>query len=94
MQEEDLIGRDRAAAVPAAWRALPHDYPPWQTVDRDFRAWCLDGTGERRNDELRELVRVRAGRNIQPSGAAILDSQSSAKTTKTGRLAATTGPRG
>jgi transposase len=74
-----------------AWRALPHDYPPWQTVYHYFRAWRLDGTWERLNDELRELVRERAGRTAQPS-AGILDSQSS-KTTEKGGLAATTGLR-
>jgi putative transposase len=74
-----------------AWRALPHDYPPWQTVYHFFRAWRLDGTWERLNDELRGLVRERAGRNRQPS-AGILDSQS-AKTTEKGGLAATTGPK-
>ena len=74
-----------------AWRALPHDYPPWQTVYHYFRAWRLDGTWERLNDELRALVRQRAGRNAQPS-AAILDSQS-AKTTEKGGRAAMTGPR-
>ena len=36
-----------------AWRALPHDYPPWQTAYHYFRAWRLDGTWERLNDELR-----------------------------------------
>lgn len=74
-----------------AWRALPHDYPPWQTVDHSFRAWRLDGAWERLNDALRGLVRERAGRNAQPS-AAILDSRSS-KTTGKGGPAATTGPR-
>ena len=74
-----------------AWRALPHDYPPWQTVYHYFRAWRLDGTWERLNDGLRALVRERAGRNAQPS-AGILDSQS-AKTTEKGGPAATTGPR-
>lgn len=74
-----------------AWRALPHDYPPWQTAYHYFRAWRLDGTWERLNDELRDLVRERAGRNAQPS-AGILDSQS-AKTTEKGGRAATTGPR-
>lgn len=53
-----------------------------QTVYHYFRSWRLDGTWERLNDELRELVRERAGRNAQPS-AAILDSQS-AKTTEKG----------
>ena len=74
-----------------AWRALPHDYPPWQTVYHSFRAWRLDGTWERLNDELRELVRERAGRSAQPS-AAILDSQS-VRTTEKGGLVATMGPR-
>ena len=74
-----------------AWRALPHDYPPWQTVYHYFRSWRLDGTWERLNDELRELVRERAGRIAQPR-AAILDSQS-AKTTEKGGRVATMGPR-
>jgi len=74
-----------------AWRALPHEYPPWQTVYHYFRMWRQDGTWERLNDELRDLVRERAGRNRQPT-AAILDSQS-AKTTEKGGSAATTGPR-
>jgi putative transposase len=74
-----------------AWRAMPHEYPPWPTVYHYFQAWQRDGTWERLNDELRELVRQRSGRKAQPS-AAILDSQS-AKTTEKGGLAATTGPR-
>jgi transposase len=74
-----------------AWRALPHEYPPWQTVSHYFRAWRLDGTWERISDALRETVRERAGRNRQPS-AGILDSQS-VRTTERGGLAATTGPR-
>jgi putative transposase len=74
-----------------AWRALPHDYPPWQTVYHYFRWWRRDGTWERLNDELRELVRVRAGRHAQPS-AAILDSQS-VETTEKGGSGARMGPR-
>lgn len=72
------------------WRALPHEYPPWQTVYHYFRAWRIDGTWERLNDELREEVRARAGRHRQPS-AAILDSQS-VRTTEKGGHAATTEP--
>jgi putative transposase len=74
-----------------AWRALPHDYPPWQTVDHSVRVWRRDGTWERLNHELREAVRERAGRKRHPS-AGILDSQS-AKTTEKGGRVVTTGPR-
>jgi transposase len=64
-----------------AWRALPHEYPSWQTVYHYFRMWRRDGTWERLNDELREVVRERSGRTAQPS-AAILDSQSAKSTEK------------
>jgi len=69
-----------------AWRLLPHEFPPWQPVYHYFRLWRDDGTWERINAVLREHVRVRAGRDPQPSGA-ILDSQS-ARTTEKGGLAA------
>jgi putative transposase len=65
-----------------AWRLLPHDLPPWQTVYGYFRAWRRDGTWQRLHDRLRTAVRVAAGRQPQPS-AAILDSQS-VKTTARG----------
>jgi putative transposase len=65
-----------------AWRLLPHDFPPWKTVHHYFRIWPLDGTWERLNNALREHLRVRMGRNAQPS-AGIVDSQS-VKTTGVG----------
>ena len=64
------------------WRLLPHDFPPWKTVHHYFRIWRLDGVWERLNKALRERLRVRKGRNPQPS-AGIVDSQS-AKTTGVG----------
>jgi putative transposase len=64
-----------------AWRMLPHDLPPWQTVYGYFRAWRKDGIWEQMNDALREAVRSQAGRELEPS-AAIVDSQS-IKTTET-----------
>ena len=71
---------------------MPHEIPPWQTVHHSFRAWRLDGTWERINPVLRERVRVRPGRQAQPS-AAIIDSQRTKTTEKGGRVAMTGGRR-
>ena len=65
-----------------AWRLLPHDFPPWKTVHHYFRIWRIGGTWEKLNAALRERLRVRMGRNAQPS-AGIVDSQS-VKTTGAG----------
>jgi putative transposase len=65
-----------------AWRMLPKDFPPYQTVYDYFRTWRNDGTWEKIHDTLRDRLRQKAGRDISPS-AAILDSQS-AKTTEKG----------
>ena len=64
------------------WRLLPHDFPPWKTVFHYFRKWRIDGSWERINRAVRERLRVRLGRNSQPS-AGIVDSQS-VKTTGVG----------
>ena len=64
------------------WRALPHDFPRWQTVYYYFRIWRDDGTWDRLHDALRAAVRTAAGRDPSPS-AAILDAQS-VKTTEAG----------
>ncbi|HEX9036382.1 MAG TPA: IS5 family transposase [Ktedonobacterales bacterium] len=58
-----------------AWRYLPREYGPWQTVYWYFRQWRLDGTWIRMHTQLRELARLHAGRDPTPS-AAIIDSQS------------------
>ena len=65
------------------WRLLPREFPPWETVYCWFRRWRIDGTTwERLNAALRERLRVRLGRDPEPS-AGIVDSQS-AKTTGVG----------
>lgn len=74
-----------------AWRLLPHDLPPWQTVYHYFRLWRKEGIWERANATLREETRRQVGREAQPSGA-VLDSQS-VRTTEKGGLAATTAAR-
>ncbi len=75
-----------------AWRLLSHEFPPWQTGYHSFRLWRDDGTWERMNAALRERVRVRAGRNAQPS-AGILESQSVKTTGKGGPEAMTAARR-
>ena len=70
-----------------AWRMLPSDFPPYQTVYHYFRAWKKDGTWTKVHDTLRDLLRQKEGREASPS-AAILDSQS-AKTTEKGAPEAT-----
>jgi putative transposase len=57
------------------WRALPGNFPAWQTVYTYFRNWRKDGTWVSIHDSLREWVRVDLGRQPSPSEA-IIDSQS------------------
>lgn len=64
------------------WRGLPHDFPAWKTVYNYSQWWQWDGTWEKILKELREKVRVAAGREVTPR-VAVLDSQS-VKTTPVG----------
>ena len=59
----------------SAWRLLPHDFPPWQTVYYYLRRWQAEGVWETVNHTLLMADRERAGREASPS-AAIIDSQS------------------
>ena len=74
------------------WRQMPVDFPPWQTVYQQFRAWRLRGTWERVTKSLREQGRKAGGRSPTPT-VAIIDSQSAKTTGKGGRAATTRAKR-
>lgn len=57
------------------WRALPGDFPNWQTVYTYFRNWRKDGTWVVMHDRLWAWTRVVNEREPSPSKA-IVDSQS------------------
>jgi transposase len=58
-----------------AWRQLPADFPPWQTVYWYFVRWEKQRVTLRMLDMLRQQVRQVEGRDADPS-AGIIDSQS------------------
>lgn len=57
------------------WRALPREFPAWQTVYGYFRLWVKLGLWESVNTTLVRAVREQEGRIVDPS-LAIIDSQS------------------
>ena len=58
-----------------AWRLLPKEYPPWQTVFWYFRRWRADGSLDRVHDALRDQLRDAVGRDPMAS-TGIVDAQS------------------
>jgi putative transposase len=72
------------------WRALPHDYPPWPTVNWYWNQWRDSGLWRKLNDILRRDLRSAAGRHDEPS-AGVIDSQTLKSAEKGGRAATTPG---
>jgi len=65
------------------WRQMPANFPPWQSVHQQFRAWRDSGVWERVGKALREQGRKAQGRKATPT-VAILDSQSAKTALKGG----------
>ena len=75
-----------------AWRLLPHDFPPWQTVYCYLRRWQAERVWTRIHHAVLTADRERAGREASPS-AAIIDSQSVRPADQKGDRKATTRAR-
>jgi len=67
----------------APWRYLPDSFAPWPVVYQQTQRWIAAGVFENMVDDLREVLRVAAGKKAQPS-AAILDSQTLRSTPESG----------
>lgn len=68
------------------WRMLPNDLPPWAAVHQQAQRWIRAGCFEALAHDLREVLRVAAGRAEQPS-AVILDSRTVQSTPTSGARA-------
>jgi transposase len=76
----------------ATWRLMPHDLPPWHTVYQQTQRWIAAGVFTAIVHDVRELLRVAAGRNKQPS-AVIFDSRTLQSTPESGARAAYDGAK-
>lgn len=70
----------------SAWRYLPHDLPPWSAVYQQGQRWLASGVFEAMAQDLRQLLRIRVGRDPQPT-AAIFDSHTLQSTPESGARA-------
>lgn len=57
------------------WRMLPGDFAKWEIVYYYFSSWKANGTWEHIHESLVEMIRVKQGRNEEPS-VGIIDAQS------------------
>ena len=51
----------------APWRLMPHDLPPWFTVYQQSQRWIKAGVFEAIVSDLREILRIAAGKKAQPT---------------------------
>src|SRR5271155_4700500 len=68
------------------WRYMPNDLPPWNAVYQQAQRWMGAGVFAAMAKDLREILRILAGRDPQPT-AAILDSRTLQSTPESGHRA-------
>lgn len=70
----------------APWRFMPGDLPPWEAVYQQSQRWIKAGVFEAMVHDLREVLRIAAGKGAKPS-AAIFDSRTLQSTPESGARA-------
>jgi transposase len=70
----------------AGWRLMPHDLPPWYTVQQQTQRWLKAGVFEAIVHDLRVILRLAEGRAPEPT-AAIFDSRTLQSTPESGERA-------
>jgi putative transposase len=65
------------------WRYLPNDFPSYKNVNYYYNKWTDNQFFEKANTELRQRLRIKKGRDPDPTGA-IIDSQSVKGTPESG----------
>ena len=74
------------ARTGASWRMMPQDFPPWPAVYQQTQRWLKAGVFEAIVEDLRAVLRVAHGRELQPS-AGILDSRTLQSSPESGQRA-------
>jgi transposase len=69
-----------------AWRAMPHDLPPWSAAYQQTQRWLAAGCFEALAQDLRAVLRIADGRAADPS-VAIIDSRTLRSTPESGSRA-------
>lgn len=68
------------------WRMIPHDLPPWYTVQQQAQRWIKAGCFEALAHDLRKLLRLLTEKTAAPS-AVILDGRTMQSTPESGERA-------
>lgn len=76
----------------ASWRMMPHDLPPYYTVFQQTQRWLKADVFAAIVHDLREILRVAAGRKAKPT-AAIFDSRTLQSTPESGGRAESDGAK-